>query len=147
MFLYRYLSNNNNLFSKIIWFYTYLFKRKYGIDIHTSTIIGEGLALWHAYNITINSEAILGNNINLTKGVTIGREPRGSRKGSPKLGDKVYVGINSTIVRNITIGNNVLIAPNTFVNRNIPDNSIVIGSPCQIIPSVNATEDYIYFLV
>ena len=81
------------------------------------------------------------------KGVTIGRENRGKREGCPKIGDLVYIGINSTIVGNITIGNNVLISPNTFVNVDVPDNSIVIGNPCKIIPKKDATKNYVNFLV
>lgn len=147
MFLIRLVDNKNNIFSKIIWCYIYLFKRKYGIDIHPKTKIGEGLVLNHAYNITINPEATIGKNVNLTKGITIGRETRGPRLGSPTIGNKVYVGINSTIVGNVKIGNNVLIAPNTFVNCNVPDDSIVLGNPCKIIHNKNATDSYVFFLV
>ena len=147
IFLIRLTANKTTIFSKFLKCYIYLFKRKYGIDMHPDTRIGEGLALSHAYNITINPEAIIGKNVNLTKGVTIGREPRGSRMGSPIIGNCVYIGINSTIVGNIKIGNNVLIAPNSFVNKDIPDNSIVLGNPCKIIPNKNATESYVYFFV
>ena len=57
------------------------------------------------------------------------------------------VGINSTIVGNIKIGNNVLIAPNAVVNFDVPDNSVVIGNPGVIHHKENATEGYIAFRV
>lgn len=93
--------------------------------------------------ITINPKAILGKNINIHKGVTIGQENRGKRKGVPIIGNEVWIGINSTIVGNVSIGNDVLIAPNSYVNCDVPDHSIVIGNPCIIKHRDNATEDYI----
>lgn len=53
----------------------------------------------------------------------------GEKEGSPTMGDNVYIGLNSVAVGKIIIGNNVLIAPNMYVNFEVPDNSIVIGSP------------------
>ena len=147
MFLIRITANKNHIFSKLTRCYIYLFKRKYGIDMHPDTKIGPGLALSHAYNITINPGAIIGKNVNLTKGITIGREQRGVRCGSPIIGNNVFIGINSTVVGKIHIGDNVLIAPNSFVNRDIPSNSIVLGNPCKIIPKEDATKGYIGFLV
>lgn len=127
-------------------FYRKLFDisaRNKGVEFFVDNIIGYGLYLGHPYGITINADAIIGNNVNLHKGVTIGQENRGKRKGAPHIGDYVWVGVNATIVGNITVGNNVLIAPNTFVNRDIPDNSIVFGNPCIIKHDDHATDGYI----
>lgn len=106
-------------------------------------MIGEGLYIGHAYNITINGSAKLGKNINIHKGVTIGQENRGKRKGIPTIGDNVWIGINATIVGAVSIGSDVLIAPNSYVNCDIPDHSIVFGNPCIIKHRENATENYI----
>ena len=86
-------------------------------------------------------------NVNLSKGVSIGQENRGKRQGAPTIGNQVYLGINSTIVGKITIGDDVLIAPNSYVNCDVPSHSIVIGNPCKIIHRDNATEGYVNFLV
>jgi serine O-acetyltransferase len=51
------------------------------------------------------------------------------------------------VVGNIKIGNNVLIAPNSYVNFDVPDNSIVIGNPGKIIPHENPTKDYILYVL
>lgn len=118
--------------------------KKYGIEIKPNTIIGKGFRMVHPYNITINPNAIIGDNVNVYKGVTIGEQTRGKRKGNPIIGNKVQIGINSTIVGGIHIGNNVLIAPNCFVNEDIPDNSIVIGNPCKIINNIKATQSYVF---
>lgn len=117
--------------------------RRCGIEIDPSTQIGEGFYIGHPYGITINAAAKLGRNVNIHKGSTIGQENRGKRKGVPVLGDCVYLGINSTIVGNIVIGNDVFIASNTFVNQSIPDHSIVVGNPCKVIEKQGATEGYI----
>lgn len=148
VFLYR-LSNkiDNNLIKKIFKIRMYFLGRKYGIEILPSTKIGDGLYIGHPYNITINQDTNIGNNVNIMKGVTIGIENRGSRRGCPVIGNKVYIGINSTIVGNIKIGNDVMIAPNSFVNIDIPDHSIVIGNPCKVIHKENATDGYVNFLV
>lgn len=119
------------------------FKNKNHVELSEKVIIGEGLYMGHPYCITINPGAVLGRNINIHKGVTIGQENRGKRKGTPVIGDNVWIGINSTIVGQIHIGNDVLIAPNSYVNCDIPDHSVVLGSPCIIIPKEFATEGYL----
>ena len=75
------------------------------------------------------------------------RNEWGGRRGTPVIGNRVYIGLNSTIVGGISIGDDVLIAPNTFVNEDVPSHSIVIGNPCKIISKANATEEYVKHLV
>ena len=116
---------------------------KYGLEID-SKCIGIGFRLVHPYNITISPTTVIGSNCTIHKGATIGRESRGVRQGSPTIGDCVWVGINATVVGKITIGNNVLIAPNSFVNFDVPDNSIVIGCPGKILKDrADATDGYL----
>lgn len=113
------------------------------LEISPYTDIGGGLYLGHPYCITINPNAKLGYNINLHKGVTIGQENRGKRKGVPIIGNDVWIGVNSTIVGNIIIGDDVLIAPNTYVNCDIPNHCVVFGNPCIVKTKENATLGYI----
>ncbi len=120
-----------------------MMKSFYGLEISEKCSIGPGLYLGHAFNITINPATVIGNNCNIHKGVTIGQENRGKRKGAPVIGNKVWIGVNATIVGKITIGDDVLIAPNSYVNRDIPSHSIVLGNPCIIKNRENATEGYI----
>ena len=87
--------------------------------------------------------AKLGKNINLAPGGTIGQENRGKRKGTPTIGDGVWIGTNAVVVGNITIGDDVLIAPLSYVNFDVPSHSIVLGNPARIIPRENATEHYV----
>lgn len=101
----------------------------------------------HPYNITVNPKAIIGNNCNIHKGVTIGQENCGARKGAPIIGNKVWIGVNATVVGNVVIGDDVLIAPNTYVNCNVPSHSVVFGNPCIIKHRDNATEGYVNNIV
>ncbi len=117
------------------------------IEMSSELQIGKGLYIGHPYNITINPNVIIGENCNIHKGVTIGQENRGKRKGVPHIGNKVWIGINACIVGNITIGDDVLIAPNSFVNKDIPSHSIVFGNPCIIKHCQNATKGYINNIV
>lgn len=120
-----------------------LIKQRNGIEISYNTNIGKGFYIGHPYNITINEGAIIGENCNIHKGVVIGQENRGKRKGTPVIGDYVWIGINAAIVGHVHIGNDVLIAPNAYVNCDVPDHSIVFGNPCVIKHKEGATQGYI----
>lgn len=140
---FRKTQNCNNLF-KYFYYIKYLYlSHKTGIQIPIKTRIGEGFYIGHVGNIVINPNVIIGKNVNIASGVTIGQENRGKRKGTPTIGNEVWIGTNAVIVGNIKIGNDVLIAPLTFVNFDVPDHSIVIGNPGRIIFKNNATEHYI----
>lgn len=123
------------------------YRLKYGLEISHFTRIGKGLYLGHAFNITINPMASIGDNCNIHKGVTIGQENRGKRKGVPQIGNRVYIGVNSTVSGAVVVGDDVLIAPNCHVNCNVPSHSVVFGNPCIIKHRDNATEGYITDLV
>lgn len=67
----------------------------------------------------------------------------GRKQGAPVIGNEVWIGINAAIVGKVTIGDDVLIAPNSYVNCDVPSHSIVFGNPCIIKHRENATEGYI----
>ena len=123
------------------------YTHKYGFQIPTKTKIGKGLYIGHFGTIIINEEVIIGNNCNLSPNVTIGETNRGVLKGSPTIGNEVWVGTGAVIIGKITIGNNVLIAPNSYVNSDVPSDSIAIGNPAKIISKNDATVGYISFVV
>lgn len=116
---------------------------KTGIQIPWRTEIGEGFYIGHSGRIIINARAVIGKNVNVATGVTIGQENRGKRKGTPTIGDNCWIGTNAVIVGNITVGTDCLIAPLSFVNFDVPDHSLVIGNPAKVIRMENATEHYI----
>lgn len=127
-------------------YYIFQLKRlrsKTQIQIPYHTEIGEGLYIGHLGSVIVNPNAKIGKNVNIATGVTIGQENRGKRKGAPTIGNQVWIGTNAVIVGNVTIGDDVLIAPLTYVNFDVPSHSIVVGNPGRIIPREDATKDYI----
>ncbi len=148
-FRYTYFLRNANIYPKrsfrgiisrlFLYFHSYI----YGFQIPPSTSIGKGLYIGHRGTIVINGNATIGEFCNLSPGVTIGQTNRGGNKGAPTIGSRVWIGTNAVIVGKILVGNNVLIAPNAFVNISVPSNSLVMGNPAFIIPKENATEGYI----
>ena len=142
MYFWRKAKHSNqmlSLFYKIIlWFLKY----RFSFQIPLATQIGKGLFIGHFGHIVIN-RSIIGNYCNLAHGITLGQTNKGSKKGAPILNDYVWVGTGAVLVGKISIGKNVLIAPNAYVNFDKPKNSIVIGNPGKIISKENATEGYI----
>lgn len=119
----------------------------YGFQIPVGTKIGRGFRISHFGDMGINHDAKIGKNFNIAPGAHVSYAD-GRHKGVPTIGDNVILNINSVIVGGVNIGNNVLIAPNTFINFDVPDNSIVIGSPGKIIPRDSSpTEKYIVYPV
>lgn len=138
-FLYFYRNMDKSIFYKLIY---KKISKKNGLEIFSKNI-GQGLYIGHPYCITVNPDSIIGKNCNLHKGVTIGQENRGNRMGAPIIGNEVWIGVNSTIVGKIKIGDDVLIAPNSYINCDIPSHSIVIGNPCKVYNKNDSTEGYI----
>lgn len=125
-----------------IWkysFYTFarlLFRRytyRLGISIPLVTQIDSGFFIGHFGGIVITEHAIIGKNLNISHGVTLGRANRGKNKGYPIIGNNVYIGPGAKITGRVNIGNNVAIGANCVVTKNIPDNAVVVGIPGKII--------------
>ena len=142
-FYRKYQDASNPILKQVYRVLYRIFCKMNHIEIVSGTNIGGGLYIGHPYCITINPKAVIGKNCNIHKGVTIGQENRGKREGVPTIGDCVWIGINSTIVGRISVGNDVLIAPNTYVNCDVPPHSVVFGNPCIIKAKDNATDQYI----
>jgi serine O-acetyltransferase len=136
-------ANQDTIWKKYLEWRLHRLELKTGISFENNMTIGKGFIIGHWGSIVINKKAIFGNHFFITHNVTVGRDIRGKRKGVPTFGDRVVIKTNSTVVGNVKIGNDVLIAPNTFVNFDVPDHSIVIGNPAKIIYRENATEGHL----
>jgi serine O-acetyltransferase len=101
---------------------------KYGYQIPISTKIGRGFQLLHFGNIVFNPATIIGNNCTVAQGVLIGQ----NKRGTPIIGNSAWIGANAILVGDIKIGNNVLIAPGAFINKDVPDDCLVIGNPSNV---------------
>ncbi|WP_395063661.1 serine O-acetyltransferase [Flavobacterium sp.] len=113
-----------------------------GISIPASVIIGDSFYIAHFGGIVINSKTIIGNNCNISQGVTIGVSGLDQNRGVPVIGDNVYIGANSVLAGKITIGNNVLIGACSLINSSFNDNAVVIGVPGKLI-SEKGSKGYI----
>jgi serine O-acetyltransferase len=109
------------------------YRFRYGFEISPATSIGRGLFLGHFGGVVISPFAILGANINIAQGVTIGAASRGKHAGTPTLEDRVWVGANAIIVGKVTIGREALIAPGAYVNFDVPPNAVVLGNPGKVV--------------
>ncbi len=116
---------------------------KYGYQIPRGTKIGGGMRISHYGPLLINSKTVIGSNCYLSHNITIGETKRGSQKGSPVFGNRVWMGPGAVIVGKIMVGDNVLIAPNCYLNVDVPSNSVAMGNPAKVISKDDATEDYI----
>ncbi len=123
--------------NRVIFYFCFLWLRhlkyKYGLDISYRTQLGLGFYIGHFGNIVIHGDSIIGNNCNISQGVTIGINNSGKNRGVPTIGNKVFIGPGACIFGNIVIGNNVTIGANTVVTKNIPDYSTVLPAPITTV--------------
>ncbi len=115
-----------------------------GIQIPEGTEVEKGFKIGHFGMILMGHEVKCGKNFNISQGCSIGQGV-GKKNGQPTFGDNVCVQPNSVIVGNIKIGSNVVIAPLSYVDFDVPDHSIVIGNPAKIIPRQNASDMLIVY--
>lgn len=106
-----------------------------GIEIHPGAKIGKFLFIDHGMGIVIGETTIIGNNVSLYQGVTLGGLKSIREKRHPNIGDNVIVGAGAKILGPIKIGRNSKIGANSVVTKNIPANATVVGIPGRIIYS------------
>ncbi|MBR8759090.1 serine O-acetyltransferase [Porphyromonas levii] len=110
-----------------------MLNRKYGIQIPPATSIGKGFYIGHFGTIVVSPHAVIGDNVNISQGVTIGYANRGTNEGAAIIGNEVYIGPGAKIVGRVKIGNNVAIGANAVVTHDIPDNAVAVGIPAKVI--------------
>ena len=114
----------------LAWYYWRLRKVSYktGFQIPPG-VCGPGLQIWHYGSIVINESVRIGANVTLYPGVEIGEK----NGGYPSIGDNCFIGAGAKIFGGISVGNNVVVAPNAVVVKDVPDNAIVGGVPARIL--------------
>jgi serine O-acetyltransferase len=103
-----------------------------GIEIHPAARIGQGLFIDHGMGVVIGETAIIGNNVLLYQGVTLGGTGKETGKRHPTLGNNIVVGAGAKILGNITIGDNSYIGANAVVLESAPPNTTVVGVPGHV---------------
>jgi len=104
-----------------------------GVEIHPGAKIGRRLFIDHGMGVVIGETTIIGDDVTLYQGVTLGGTGKEHGKRHPTLEDGVVVGGGAKILGNITIGKNCRIGAGSVVVRNVPENSTVVGVPAHII--------------
>lgn len=107
--------------------------RKTGIEIHPGATIGKGLFIDHGSGVIIGETAILGDNVTLYQGVTLGGTGKEKGKRHPTLGDNVMVSAGAKILGSFTIGENSKIGAGSVVLKEVPANCTVVGVPGRIV--------------
>ncbi|MCI8569553.1 MAG: serine O-acetyltransferase [Bacilli bacterium] len=108
-------------------------KRKTGIEIHPGATIGKRLFIDHGMGIVIGETAIIGDDVTIYHGVTLGGVSTAKKKRHPTIGNNVMIGCCSIILGDIKIGNNSKIGANSVVLKNVKSNTTVVGIPAKKI--------------
>lgn len=108
-------------------------KRKTGIEIHPGATIGKRLFIDHGTGVVIGETAIVGNDVTLFHGVTLGGTGKEKGKRHPTIGNHVFIGAGAKILGNITIGEYAKIGANAVVLKDVPNHTAVVGVPGKIV--------------
>jgi len=112
--------------SQVARFYT-------GVDIHPGALIGARLFIDHATGVVIGETAIVGSDVTMYQGVTLGGTGKGHGKRHPTICDRVFIGNNANILGNLTVGENSRVGAGSVVLSDVPPNSTVVGVTAHIV--------------
>lgn len=112
--------------SQVARFYT-------GVDIHPGALIGERLFIDHATGVVVGETAIVGNDVTMYQGVTLGGTGKQHGKRHPTICDRVFIGNNANILGDLTVGENSRVGAGSVVLTDVPPNSTVVGVPAHIV--------------
>lgn len=107
--------------------------RKTGIEIHPGATIGKGLFIDHGSGVIIGETTIIGDNVTLYQGVTLGGTGKEQGKRHPTLRDNVMVSAGAKVIGSFTIGENSKIGAGSVVLEEVPPNCTVVGVPGRIV--------------
>jgi serine O-acetyltransferase len=121
-----------------------------GIEIHPGAQIGRGLFIDHGMGVVIGETSIIGDNVLLYQGVTLGGTGLEKGKRHPTIGNNVVIGTGAKVLGNITVGDNSYIGANAVVIKDVPANSTVVGVPGRITKQdgkkIDVSLDHIHIL-
>ncbi|NOU51923.1 serine O-acetyltransferase [Pseudoalteromonas sp. JBTF-M23] len=126
-FLSRVLSNLNRFLT--------------GIEIHPGAIVGRRFFIDHGIGVVIGETAVIGDDVTIYHGVTLGGTSWVKGKRHPTLGDGVIVGAGAKVLGPIKIGNGVKVGSNSVVTKEVPDNTTVVGVPARAVSKSNKSKD------
>jgi serine O-acetyltransferase len=112
-----------------------------GIEIHPGATIGEGFFIDHGMGVVIGETSVIGDNVTLYQGVTLGGTSHLRAKRHPTLGNNVVVGVGAQLIGDITIGENSKVGAGSVVVSSVPANATVVGVPGRVVAVRNPDSD------
>ena len=104
---------------------------KFGVDINPAARIGHGIMLDHATGFVMGETAVIGNDCSILQGVTLGGTGKADEDRHPKIGDRVLIGANASVLGNIKVGSGAKIGAGSVVLKPVEENCIVAGVPAK----------------
>jgi serine O-acetyltransferase len=104
-----------------------------GADIHPAARIGESVMLDHGTGVVVGETAVIGNNVSMLQGVTLGGTGKEHGDRHPKIGDGVLIGANSSILGNIHVGACAKVGAGSVVLEDVPPHTTVVGVPARVV--------------
>lgn len=106
---------------------------EFAVDIHPAAKIGQGILMDHAIGVVIGETAVVGNNVSILQGVTLGGTGKVSGDRHPKVGDFVLLSAGAKVLGNISIGDSAKVGAGSVVLKDVPPNCTVAGVPAEIV--------------
>lgn len=103
------------------------------IDIHPGAQLGEGLFIDHGLGVVIGETTIIGKNVTMYQGVTLGGTGKATGKRHPTIGDNVVISSGAKVLGSFTVGDGSKIGAGSVVLKEVPSNSVVVGIPGRIV--------------
>lgn len=107
--------------------------RRTGIEIHPGAVIGKGFFIDHGTGVIIGETTVIGDNVTLYQGVTLGGTGKETGKRHPTLEDNVMVSAGAKVIGSFTIGKNSKIGAGSVVLNEVPPNCTVVGVPGRVV--------------
>ena len=104
-----------------------------GIEIHPGACIGKGFFIDHGDGVVIGETTVIGDNVTLYQGVTLGGTGKDVGKRHPTIGDNVVIGAGAKVLGPVYIGDNVRVGAGSVVLKNLPANATAVGVPAEIV--------------
>lgn len=111
--------------------------RKTGIEIHPGATIGKGLFIDHGNGVIIGETAVIGDNVTLYQGVTLGGTGKEQGKRHPTIGNNVMISAGAKVLGSFTVGENSKIGAGSVVLSEVPPNCTVVGVPGRVVKRDN----------
>ncbi|OGB89400.1 serine O-acetyltransferase [candidate division WOR-1 bacterium RIFCSPHIGHO2_01_FULL_53_15] len=105
------------------------------IEIHPGATIGRRLFIDHGCGVVIGETSIIGHDVTIFQGVTLGGTGKAKGKRHPTIGDRVVIGAEAIILGDIAIGDGATIGAGSVVIRSAPAGSTVVGNPARVLPA------------